>query len=939
VLIGAAPGIQTTTPSGAPGSSPGIIIRGIASYSLSSGPLYVVDGVIYEGGFSNINPDDIETVTVLKDASTTALYGSKGANGVIMITTKKAKKGKQFLQFKYQTGSSEPAIPQYPTVNAAQFYPLAWEAYRNGLVYGTGLSFPTTLDSAGMIASGLLPRYTSGANAGNQMFRGLAFQDIYQVLGKYNPFNVGNTAIVLPNGQLNPSASLLYPDDLNWLDQSTRRGTRQEYGIQFSSANEKSDMFASFGYLKEGGWGLRSKLTRFTGRVNANVTPTKWFKGGFNLAANRSRFDNSSTGGIVNSFYFSRYIAPIYPVHLHDPLTGDVVLDGTGNPRYDLGNEIGYSRPYNSGRHTIAEHLWNRDNSGRDVVSARAFGEVIFAPWLKFTTNISLDVTNTEGETYENPIVGDGLGSGRYGKSSGRTSSHTFNQLINFNRKLGTSNTIDVILGHENNYVKVTSLSGMRIGQSFDNVYTFSNFVTINSLGNSINEGASEGYFARVNYDFGNKYLFSASIRSDGNSRFAKAVRWEKFWSVGVGWNIKEEKFFNVRWVDMLKFRASYGVTGNSSTGYYPYQAGYDVGWPDDTRSGVIIGSLASPTLTWETQKPLDFGIDFALFKGRLSGTVEYFLRKSSGLIFDVRQPLQNGGTPSSSSLPITQNIGNMINKGMEVQLTGNPVRTKDFNWTVTLNATAYKNEMTALPPTTPSITSSPFRREAGHSVYDFYTRTFYGVDPADGSVLYLGATTWNAATCRLMDNGKGGYDTVTIDHSNAKQSYVGKSALPDVYGSVANNLTWKGFELGFVLTYQIGGWVYDGVYATLMSSATAGGTYHTDMLTKRWQKPGDITKVPRMDNTRTAQFGAASTRWLTSATYFSLNNISIAYNLPKNLLDKIGASNIRVFLSGENLHFFTKRKGMNVNGNFSGQTGDTYDAARVINAGVSFGF
>ena len=937
VLVGAAPGIQTTTPSGAPGSSPGIIIRGFGSYSLGSGPLYVVDGVIYDGGFSNINPDDIETITVLKDASTTALYGAKGANGVIMITTKKAKRGKQFLQFKVQTGYSAPAIPRYSTVDAFQHYPLAWESYRNGLVYGTGLTTPTTLDSASMIASGLLPRYTTGSRAGNQIFRGGSFQDIYQILGKYNPFNVGNTAIVGVDGKINPNAALLYGDDLNWLDQSTRTGTRTEYGIQFSSGTEKSDMFASFGYLKEGGWGLRSDLSRFSGRVNVNVTPTKWFKSGLNIAANRTKFNNASTGGIVNAFYFSRYIAPIYPVYLHDPITGGIVLDETGKPRYDFGNENGYGRPYNSGRHSIAEHLWNKDNNLRDVISARGYGEVTFTPWLKFTTNISFDVTNNEVEEYQNPIVGDGYPAGRYSRDAARTSSHTFNQLLNFNRRFNGLHTVDVLLGHENYNIIATGINGMRIGQSFDDIYVYSNFITINSLNSSISESRSEGYFARANYDFSNKYLISASIRRDGNSKFPKDIRWENFWSLGVGWSIDEEKFFNVPWVDQLKLRASYGVTGNSNTGNYPYQAGYDIGYDDDTRPGVILASLGSPSLTWETQKPMDLGLDFNLLKNRIFGTIGYFVRNSSGLIFNVPQPIQNGGTPGGA-YTVAQNIGSMTNKGVEVQLSGNPVRTKDFNWTITLNATSFKNELTKMPETTPALTSSPFRREVGKSIYDFYTRTYYGVDPADGSALYLGVLTYDPANSRLIANKDGGYDTVTIDHNNARQTFIGKSSLPDVYGSVVNNLSYKGFELGLVITYQMGGYVYDGVYGTLMSTETSGRTYHTDIL-NRWQKPGDVTNVPRLDNTRSGQFGAASTRWLTSSTYFSINNISLAYQLPANVLAKFGSSSARVFVSGENLHFFTKRKGMNVNGNFAGTTSDSYDAARVINAGISVGF
>jgi TonB-linked SusC/RagA family outer membrane protein len=931
-LVGAAPGIQTTTPSGAPGSSPGIIVRGFGSYSLSSGPLYVVDGAIYDGGFSNINPDDIESITVLKDASTTALYGAKGANGVILINTKKAKKGKQSLQFKMQMGYSNPAIPRYSTVDAFQFYPLAWESYRNGIAYGSNVP----LDSAGMIASGTLPRYTTGANAGNQIFRGGAYQDIYQVLGKYNPFNVGNTAIVGINGAINPNAELLYADDLSWLDQATRTGRRNEYSLLYSSGAERSDFTASFSYLKEGGWGLRSELTRFSGRVNVNANPTKWFKSGLNIAANRSKFNNSATGGIVNPFYFARYVAPIYPVHLRVPGTGEVVLDGLGKPRFDFGNENGYTRPYNSGRHSIAEHLWNKDNSQRDVLSARGYAEVIFKPWLKFTTNISMDVTNTETESYENPIVGDGYPAGRYSRGASRSTSHTFNQLVNFSKKFG-NHTVDVLLGHENYNNISTGLSGLRIGQSFDDIYVFSNFITINSLNSSVTENRSEGYFARANYDFANKYLLSASIRRDGNSKFPRDIRWENFWSVGGAWKIDEENFFNVSWVDLLKLRASYGVTGNSETGNYPYQSGYGIGWDDDTRPGVILSALGSPTLTWETQKPLDFGLDFALFKQRLSGTIGYFIRNSSGLIFSVPQPIQNGGTPSGG-FTVAQNIGSMSNKGIEVQLTGNVIRKKDFNWNVTLNATSYKNEITKMPEVTPVLTSSPFRREVGHSIYDFYTRTYYGVDPADGQALYLGAKVYSTTNSRLIDNGKGGFDTVTIDHNNAVESYIGKSSLPDVYGSLVNNLTYKNFELNVVLTYQIGGYVYDGVYGSLMSTATAGQTYHTDIM-KRWQKPGDITNVPRLDNLRSAQYGATSTRFLTSATYFCLNNISIAYQLPSKLLSKMGATSARVFLSAENLRFFTKREGMNVNGNFSGQTSDSYDAARVINAGVSFNF
>lgn len=942
-LVGSAPGIQTTVASGAPGSSPGIVVRGFGSLALSNGPLYVVDGAVYDGGFSNLNPDDIESLTVLKDASSTALYGSRGANGVVMITTKKGRRGKQSIQFKVQLGRSNPAIPRYETVDAFEYYPLAWESYRNGLYYNTqvqGRSIP--LDSANMIASGTLPRYTSGPNLGRQIFRNGNFQDIYQVLGGYNPFNVGNTAIVGLDGKINPNANLLYGNDLNWLDQATRTGTRNEYGIQYTSGNDKSDISASVNYLKEGGWGLRSDFERFSGRVNASVKPTSWFKTGFNLAGNRSKFNNAATGGIVNAFYFARYIAPIYPVNLHAQGTGDLILDALGKPQFDLGNTNGYARPYNSGRHTIAEHLWNKDNDTRDVLSARSFAEVTFTPWLKATTNISLDITNNTNESYENPIVGDGLGSGRYSMGFTKTTSYTFNQILNFNKSFGVHN-IDAIAGHENYSYKTIGSSGMRIGQSFDNIYMYSNFITINSLSSSFAEARTEGFFTRLNYDYGNKYLVSGSLRRDGNSKFASDVRWSNFWSVGIGWRIDQEDFFHARFVDMLKFRASYGSVGNAEgLGNYPYQAGYGIGWDNGTQTGVILNSLSSQALTWETQKPLDFGIDFSLFKGRISGTVEYFIRNSSGLIFGVPQPYQNGGTPSGN-FTVSQNIGSMRNQGLEVQLTGNIIRSKDWNWNMTVNATSYSNKITKMPTVTPSVLSGSFRREVGHSIYDFWTRIYYGVDPADGQALYKGLTAtaaaaFDPATDRVIPKAGGGNDTVTIDHNRALQTFTGHSALPDVYGSIQNTVSYKNFDLSVLLTYQIGGTVNDGVYGSLMSTATTGGTYHKDIF-QRWQKPGDITNVPRLDNQRSTQYGAASTRFFTSASYLSISNISLAYRLPVSLLSKIKANNVRVFVSAENLHFFTKRKGMNVNGSFTGSTGDNYDAARILSAGLNLNF
>jgi hypothetical protein len=466
----------------------------------------------------------------------------------------------------------------------------------------------------------------------------------------------------------------------------------------------------------------------------------------------------------------------------------------------------------------------------------------------------------------------------------------------------------------------------------------YSNFNTINSLTNSLSERKIESYFSSLNYDYDGKYIVTLSGRRDGNSMFSPSVRWDNFWSVGGAWRVDREDFFKLRWVDMLKVRASYGKVGNSEgLSFYPFQPGYSIGYDNATFPGVLITALGSPFLTWETQNPLDFGVDFSMFKGRLSGTIEYFDRRSSGLIIGVPQPYQNGGTPGGP-FSIDQNVGNMRNNGLEVQVTGNLVRTRDFNWNMTVNATTYKNEITSMPVERPTIQTGNFRWEKGKSRYEYFTRTFYGIDPEDGQVLYLGVNAYNAANTKLIDKGNGQVDTVTNDHNNARFGHVGKNVIPDLYGSIINSFTYKNFELNFTLTYQLGGYIYDGVYGSLMSTTLNGNAYHSD-IKKRWQQPGDITNVPRMDETRSAQFGAASTRWLTKGTYLGINNVSLAYRLPATLLSKVGAANARVFISGENLYYFTKRKGMTVGSSFGGSTGDNYNPARIMTAGITVNF
>lgn len=934
-LVGSAPGIQTTTASGQPGSSPGIRLRGFSSYSGSSSPLIVVDGVPYDGGIANINADDVESISTLKDASTTALFGSRGANGVIMVTTKKGKKNRNQVTFKMTQGYTERGLPEYDKVDAYQYYPLMWESYRNSLAYK---ATPIPMADANKIATGLYPRYTTGANAGRQNYNGTAYSDISQLLG-YNPFNVPSTDIVREDGTLNPNAKLLWADDLDWAGAGTRTGNRQDYQLSYSGGNDKSDYFGSFGYTSEKGFAVNSDFKRFSGRVSVNTNPTTWFRTGFNMSGSTVKTNQAADGGIVNPFYFSRYIAPIYPVYAHNPTTGEYLLDVNGQRFYDYGSltQLGLpSRPYNTGRHTVAENLWNQRLVKRNVVSGRAFGEITFIPDLKGTVNISTDIQDYLFEEYDNRLVGDGAPSGRSRRTVAKTTSYTFNQLLNYTKKIGQHN-LAVLAGHETYDLAVNNLSGSKQGQIAEGISEFPNFSTINGTSSSTDKKHIESYLSRLNYDFSGKYFVSGSFRRDGNSLFAPDVRWANFWSAGAGWRLDKEEFLKVSWIDQLKLRASYGKVGNDAgLGYYPYQGLYSLGFNNALEPGYVqSGTLPNPALTWESVKSLDFGVDFVLFKNRLSGSIEYFNRVSDGLIFSVPQPLSNGGT-TGGALSINRNIGSMYNRGIEVQLTGDPIRGKDFSWTVNVNATTFRNKITKMPVETPEIISGTKKRAEGQSLYEYWLRHYYGVDPTDGSALYA-YNTFNSS-CRILDNGKGGKDTVTTDIANAKYFYVGETSIPKVYGSVSNSFRYKDFELSIMITYQLGGKIYDGAYASLMHAGTYGAGWSTDIL-NRWQKPGDITNVPRLDNSKVAIFDAGTDRWLIDASYLSINNVNLSYNLPKKWLGKINAQNARVYLSGENLAFFSKRKGMNVNGAFDGTTGDTYNVARVLTAGVNITF
>jgi TonB-linked SusC/RagA family outer membrane protein len=672
-----------------------------------------------------------------------------------------------------------------------------------------------------------------------------------------------------------------------------------------------------------------------------------WFRTGANLSATIIKSNRADAGGnagsttFVNPFFFSRNIGPIYPVYAYDPNNpGQFLTLPDGSRRWDFGNltALGLpARPQFGGRHSLAETVLNRNNLRQNVLGARGYAEISFLKDFKFTTNIGTDITNINTYTYGNPQVGDGAPAGRATHEFQNITSYNLNQLLNYNKSFG-KHTVDVLLGHENFQVGDNNLEGSRSQQIVEGNYELGNFTTTTFLSSVAFQRRVEGYFSRINYDFDQKYFLSASVRRDGSSKFYQDSRWGTFFSVSGAWRLDQENFLRtIPSINSLKLRASYGQTGNDGGGntgedaldntisYYAWQPLYGLGsWNNATEAGVLQTSLGNQNLEWESSNAFDVALEFGLFKGRVSGTLEYFDRRSSNLIFAVPLPL------SAGIATVTRNIGTMYNRGVEVELGIELIRYKDFSWRIDLNATKIKNRITKMPAETPEVIDGTKKLAVGRSIFDYWLREFRGVNPATGEVQYK-ADRYVVANSRITETG----DTLTTSLNNARYHYNG-SSIPALSGGVTNTFRYKGLSLSALFVCQLGGKTYDGAYAALMSSGGYGSAKHVDIL-NRWQNPGDVTNVPRMDAGRTADFDAQSDRWLTDASYLNIRSVMLSYEIPKLLARKVFLENAQVYVSGENFLILSRRQGMNVQQQFNGVTGNAFSPAKSLVLGVSF--
>ena len=897
-LEGLTSGVQFTSASGQPGSSGSIRIRGFGSINADSAPLYVVDGVPFDGSISNINSDDIESITVLKDAASSALYGARAANGVVLITTKKGRSEKITFNVRVNHGFSVRGIPEYERLDAYQYVPMEWEIMRNGFL--TAGTYKTTAEANAAASASIMG--TSGLNN--------------------NPFNVADAQVVT-DGALNSSAKLLYPDDLDWQKAVERLGHRQEYTVSAGGAGQKSDYYFSLGYLNDQGYAIRSYMERFNARMNVNVQPKKWLKAGLNMAGTMANGNSSNTGsstGYINQFYFARNIGPIYSIHKHNP-DGSYVYDDLGEMVFEWDKRGGGA---SQGRHIVAETLWNDNLYKRDILNTRAYVDFIFFEGLKLSINAGYDTRNYLNTSFDNPHVGDGAPAGRADNEHYRYDTMNFNQLLTYNKTFG-GHSVDLLVGHESYRNMYHYFRGFRQGLVAEGNAELVNFTTTNSLTGYSNIYTTEGYLARANYNFNHRYYLSASFRRDASSRFYKDARWGNFWSIGGSWRIDQEPFMAaVPWVSAAKLRASYGSVGNDGTSsWYQWQSLYSINRNANTPGFLQSATAGNKDIQWEKNMSFDVALEFGLFRDRITGQVEWFHRVSDNLLFSVPLPTSSGLTSQ------WQNIGTMFNQGIEVQLGADIVRTKDFTWNVGVNFSHLKNEITKLPQE--EIIDGTKKYMVGHSMFDFWMYEWAGVDPETGdSMYYVGGYDENG-------NYTGKDRTTTNDYTKADKYYVGTS-IPKFYGSLSNTFTLGNFSLSALLTFGVGGLKYDTTYGSLMSYSNYGSSLHVDML-NRWQKPGDVTTVPRADMQRNTYQNQGSSRWLTSASYLNIRNVSLSYSFPRRWAEAIDLSGIQLFGSVENLHLFCARKGMDPQYNFGGTSYNAYSPARTMSIGVNFQF
>ena len=925
-LDGVVAGVQMTTSTGTLGSSPSIRIRGIGtiSSSVEKEPLYIVDGVPYSGDLNNLNPADIESMTVLKDAASNALYGARGANGVIMITTRKARGLGATVTLDAKLGWNTKALRNYETISdPARYYEMHYQALYNYYVDKQGL----TAHQAHALAAERLAGPVRDGGLGYQVFSVPEGQEFIGPDGKVNPSaSLGNRV------NYNGEDYLLMPDD--WMQEAYSQSLRQEYNLSVSGGVEKASFLASFGYLNNKGIIDGADMYRYAARMKADFQAKEWMKLGANVSYtnynyNNGNSDEGSAGSVGNVFGFAASMAPIYPVYIRDG-AGNVMTDSRGLQMYDFGDgkNAGMVRPNAPNANPLRLMTLDRNITSGNAFTGTAFAEARFLRDFKFTFNVGVGVDGRRYTSMNNMYYGQfATNGGTLYKQHECRFYVNLQQLLNYNRTFAGVHNVDVLLGHESYDMNTESVSAYKTKMfSIDNLELGGAVVDGQQAGSSRSEYSNEGFFLRAQYDYADRVFVSGSYRLDASSRFHKDKRWGSFWSAGAGWLINHEPWFNAYWVDMLKLKASAGSQGNDGIPDYLYVDTYEIS-NNEGEVAVAFRTKGNPDITWETNFNFNTGVDFELFSGRIGGSLEYFYRKTSDMLFFFNVPLSLGYTG------YYDNIGDMRNSGVEFSFNGVILDRKNVVWSVNANLTHYTNKITMLPDEHKRMEVEGYQGYQsggryygeGLPIYTFYMPKYAGVE------VDTGLPMWYVDT-------DGQKQTTTV-YSEAT-NYLCGDPTPDIYGGFGTSVSFYGFDASVQFSYSVGGLVYDSGYAALMSppGSSTGSNIHKDMLCA-WSSSNKDSSIPRFQYLD-ENIAAQSDRFLTDASYLNFQSAQIGYTLPHKVTDMFKVSRMRVYVLCDNIFYVSTRRGLDPRYSFTGTTNNAVNSpVRTLSGGISITF
>jgi TonB-linked SusC/RagA family outer membrane protein len=959
-LQGMISGVQVRNNVGAPGAEAQILIRGIGSYGASSDPLYVVDGAAYEGGLASINPSDIENISVLKDAAATSLYGSRAANGVVMVTTKTGKSQKPVINFSAKWGTSNLAVKMPERASAEELLELTWEAYYQDARRGLGgLADPLNDADARDYASAdyrvldfWYRRFNVPEISSNDYF-----------ISKYKNANGSfNLSPVGTDGKMRSGLKDVWNEGGTWDDMFVPK-LRQEYNMDISgmSTDGKTRYFFSGSYLNDPSSVLIQKFDRWSGRANISSKLNKWLETGLNLSASQTARDLSTYSGGVR---VARIMPTLYTPWTRNLENTEYLLTANGNKIPDMGTFrqiwAGYNPMANLG--TKSENPDNMSFAYREEnnVNGVAFLQINISENLKWKTTGNYEIiTRNNQNFYSNTYGLECVLAHMYGSElkapsgNGAESDtwqrkvYTINNVLSYQKTFGNHN-ISAMAGQESYSYYERYFGGSGDGIMVEGLYELNNITTNKDTWSAEDKYRLQSWLGELRYDYKNRYFISGSIRTDGSSRFIKENRWGKFWSASALWVLSQEDFMQgtSTWLNDLRLKASYGTTGNDNVGYYAYQGLYGLG--DFNGTGTMeLNRYPTPKLLWEKNRQFNTSLGFRVFN-ILTGELEYFERVSEDLIFDRYMP-PSSGWPNG----IEQNIGIMKNSGLELSLTAQAIKSAKFTWTIDYNFTYVKNKMLSLPDG--DIYSSEgignFRITEGKSRYELWMVGFAGIDPSDGRNWYWkkNFSQLDAKGAPIVESWSKTKNFNEVD--NTQQRDWKGSTLPWAYGALTNTFKYGDFDMSFMLYYSLGGKMIDQMYRESINFRGGFGL-SKDLIKDRWTEENPNGKtVGRFSVADQSNIIKISDQIIFNNTYVRLRNISIGYTLPTQLLNRYGMSRARVFVSADNMLTFgaAAKRGtdpeININGvaqdgNLSANnTDDLWGPRKVFNCGIQMSF